>query len=96
VGSVRGQGKAATAANAKASAKAATRARNSERPRKQTHSETSGKWKLIPSSEATLERLAAEPNTTVLLSEEEAEWRRSVEHAANEDPQAYLESCRTD
>jgi DNA-binding MarR family transcriptional regulator len=63
-------------------------------PLRQTQPKSSGKWKLIPSSEATAERLAAEPSTTVLLSEEEAEWRRSIERSANDDPMAYLESCR--
>jgi hypothetical protein len=94
VGSVRGHGKAATAANAKASAKVSTRASKSERPRKQGQKETSGKWKLIPSNEATLDRLAAEPDTTVVLSADEAAWRRATERAASEDPMAYLKSCR--
>jgi hypothetical protein len=93
VGSRRGQGKAATAANAKVSAKATARA-HGERPRKQAQPKTAANWKLIPSSEATFEHLAVEPNTTILLSPEEAEWRQSVEREAAEDPQAYLESLR--
>lgn len=53
-------------------------------------------WNLIPSSEASFERLSTEPNTTVLLSADEAEWVRSIERSAEEDPQAYLEACRSE
>lgn len=55
-----------------------------------------GQWQLIPSSEATFARLSTEPNTTVLLSADEAAWRDSVERAAKEDPTAYLERCRVE
>jgi hypothetical protein len=93
VGSVRGRGKAA-GANAETATKAVTRARRSAQPRKQIEAKTAGKWKLIPSHQACLDRLAAEPGTTVVLSAEEAEWRREAERAASEDPLAYLKSCR--
>jgi hypothetical protein len=91
MGSARGlRGKATTA---QSSAKAVARAPNKAQPRKAT--KAAKRWNLIPSSEATFERLSEESNTMVLLSKEEAEWRRSVERAAKEDPEAYLEACRS-
>jgi len=80
------------AANAKASQKTAPvgHARSTRSQNK------AGQWNLIPSSDATFERLSTEPNTTILLSTAEAEWRESVERAAADDPAAYLERCRAE
>lgn len=80
------------AANAKASRKAAPVAAALT-----TRSQAKvGQWHLVPSSEATFERLSVEPNTTILLSADEAAWRDSVERAATDDPAAYLERCRSE
>jgi hypothetical protein len=80
------------AANARTTPKATPAPVRLPRSRAKTKKQ---QWNPIPSSEASFERLSTEPNTTVLLSADEAEWVRSIERSAEEDPQAYLEACRS-
>jgi hypothetical protein len=94
MGSTRGRGKAAMAANASAAAKAVARASRQVRPQK--GAKAAGKWKLIPSSEATFEAMAAQPNATVVLSDEEGKWRDSIERSARDDPDAYYAALRSE
>ena len=56
--------------------------------------EAGRRWNLISSDEATFTRLSQEPHTTILLSEDEAQWRREVERMANVDPEAYRKAVR--
>jgi len=50
-------------------------------------------WKVIPSSDGSMTRLAGE-RTTVMLSPEQVEKRRAAKRLARADPEAYLNACR--
>lgn len=55
--------------------------------------ESNGRWRVIPSREGSMSRLAGE-RVTVRLSTDQANVRRAAKQLADQDPAAYLQACR--
>ena len=82
---------AASSSKAKAKATAKPQKARATAPRATDHAQ----WSVIPSRDASMLRLAAEPGTTIRLSAAQVKARRAARAAAAKDPEAHLAEVRS-